>query len=516
MKKRFTTAIVRCAALGAALVATTAIAAENDGAIKKKRLQIVFMFGQSEMVGQAELSSAAYMLQKPLVPQRAATLNAHKGVPHQINGAYLYWQAMNSYGGPAEKKVELKKLIKERGQFKGQFKQHVLDTLKKNDGMFRGKKYGKRGGFWLYNMCDLETEKEGITPKIRAILEAPDNPFNVEAAYEQLLKDSNQRYQKQLELNKLYLNGTTPDDVAVYAAAVKAYEAGAKDAAPQEKRHAIAGLAEKHLHLPVAERTYITGLGTVAGPADGDSGNTAGGKLSIGYGANARSIGLEYAAGMALEQSIDAPILIIKCAWDSRQGLSDFWQQQARKRTLAHVKKVLADPGKYYPDYDAKAGYDVAGLIWFQGLGEPANPEYGAQLASLLTDFRKAVNTPDLPVVCATVGTMYFKGESEDHPVNLGMRAVAAMPEFKGTVDVVDSYRWHPSELSLINSMIHKRKIKPDAAMQQTLRGATTRAGRRGLPYSGSATFYLLTGNEVGTRLARMIKNAPPKNQINQ
>jgi hypothetical protein len=38
--------------------------------------------------------------------------------------------------------------------------------------------------------------------------------------------------------------------------------------------------------------------------------------------------------------------------------------------------------------------------------------------------------------------------------------------------------------------MIHKRKIKPDAAMQETLRNA------------GYGAFYLLAGHETGSRLA--------------
>ena len=62
-----------------------------------------------------------------------------------------------------------------------------------------------------------------------------------------------------------------------------------------------------------------------------------------------------------------------------------------------------------------------------------------------------------------------------------------------GSVEVVDSYVWRPSELALIGSMIHKRKIKPDAQMQKTLRGR------------GAGSFYLLAGHEVGSQLARLM-----------
>ena len=34
---------------------------------------------------------------------------------------------------------------------------------------------------------------------------------------------------------------------------------------------------------------------------------------------------------------------------------------------LGHVLKVLGDIKRVYPAYDAKAGYELAGFVWFQG-----------------------------------------------------------------------------------------------------------------------------------------------------
>ena len=252
------------AALSALFLFATAggaTAAPNGQADKNKRLQIVFMFGQSEMVGQTRVSAASYMLQKPLVPPRDVTINAHQAMLHQINGAYLYWQAMNSYAGPEAKKKRLKALIQERNDFKATFRQHVLEEQAKK-GSFRGKKY--RRGFALFNLIDTEAERVGITPKIRAILDAPDNKFNVTAAYDQLIQDSNNRYQKQLALNDVFLRGATPESFASFAAAEKKFDAEMKNAtatSPEEHRRAYAALAAKHLHLPVAKRTHIYGRG---------------------------------------------------------------------------------------------------------------------------------------------------------------------------------------------------------------------------------------------------------------
>jgi len=529
-------------------------AVDTEGADSNKRLRIVFMFGQSEMVGQARVASASYMPRKPIVPPRDVTLGAHKAMLHQINGAYLYWKAMHSYGGPEEKKKELMALLEGRARFKGKFRQHVIDELNKNDGNFRGKHYARRRGFWLYNMCDEEAEKAGITPRIRAILDAPDNEFNVVAAYEQLLKDASGRYERQLKLSKSLLNGTTLEDFAEFAEAAKGSEAAMEKraAAVEERRLAYAALAEKHLHLPVAKRTRIVALGTVAGTPKGDAGNETRGPLSVGYGASIDTIGPEYAAGMALEREVDAPILIVKCAWnDGRSSISQLWrassldgvetpaEKEAREawnrsnpdnprpapeetgrpawaweRALPHVKEVLGNLKTYHPEYDPKAGHEIAGMIWFQGLSDRRNPEYALHLEAMLREFREFVNRPDMPVVCATVGDMPFRGESDDTPVNRAMREVANIPAFRGTVDVVETYRFFPSEFSVLAGLFHKRKLNNRSgegkALQDVITESTSVMGRRSPPYLGSASFYLLAGDEVGTRLARMIRGERP------
>jgi hypothetical protein len=62
---------------------------------------------------------------------------------------------------------------------------------------------------------------------------------------------------------------------------------------------------------------------------------------------------------------------------------------------MPQMDKVLADPGKYYPGYDPKVGYEVAGLVWFQGYSDLDNPAYGELLAQMIRDFREKVNDPE-------------------------------------------------------------------------------------------------------------------------
>ena len=74
---------------------------------------------------------------------------------------------------------------------------------------------------------------------------------------------------------------------------------------------------------------------------------------------------------------------------------------------LEHIHKVLADIRRVYPDYDAKAGYELAGFVWFQGWndmvdgstyptrGQPGSYDaYSKNLAHFIRDVRRDLKRP--------------------------------------------------------------------------------------------------------------------------
>jgi len=274
-------------------------------------------------------------------------------------------------------------------------------------------------------------------------------------------------------LNKVFLKGVKTEDFA----------------APDQVQ----------MKMPKAKRTYVCDLGDPTAPSNGI--------LSVGFGNAKDAFGLEYAAGLALESKVDGPVLIVKCALnDHRSSIDKVWgpSSDGWKSMQSTVKAVLADPGKYHPGYDKKAGSNVAGLIWFQGLSDSKNSDYASHLEKLLTDFRELVKTPDMPIVCATVGDMEFKPLSDDHLANQGMRKVANKPAFKDRMSIVETYKFRPAEFGVIGGLMHKRKINKNSPQGQTMQKVISKSTGRG-PYSGSAQFYLLAGNEVGEVLAKMI-----------
>jgi len=116
---------------------------------------------------------------------------------------------------------------------------------------------------------------------------------------------------------------------------------------------------------------------------------------------------------------------------------------------IEHVKKVLADPKRVYPEYDAKDGYELAGFVWLQGFNDlvdgttypgPDQPGkydvYSDLLAKFIQDVRKDLSAPKMPFV---IGVLGVDGEGKNVNFRKAMAAPANMPEFKGNVVAVET-----------------------------------------------------------------------------
>ncbi|NCF83628.1 MAG: hypothetical protein GWP74_18675, partial [Proteobacteria bacterium] len=370
--------------------------------IKKEKLQIVFCFGQSNMVGPGDVATAWYATRPSYVPPKEIVTKA----PRYLNSDTLYWGGVRNYSGP--KRAELDALIQER-----------TASRRKWRGRIRG------GGEWkpewgtkpalnrgaIYPFLDEKAEEEGIYKRMAEILDSDENTFKVADAYAEMADRDNAIADELKRLRDTFLNGTTPEDFGAFGAAVqeamKAGELrlttgrGAPFPDAEKNRAVYAKLAEEHLNMPIAKRTYIKAIGHNAGPfSEGENGGnrkTAEGLLKIGYGSGINKIGPEYSLGIRLEKLVDAPILLVKCSWGntalaaawrtpSLDGVETPTEKRVREEwnateavkakaegreftprpapepigrlnyawgmTMPEVEKVLADPGKYHPEYD--------------------------------------------------------------------------------------------------------------------------------------------------------------------
>lgn len=134
------------------------------------------------------------------------------------------------------------------------------------------------------------------------------------------------------------------------------------------------------------------------------------GQLTAGYGSlwgqnptkPGDKIGPEFTFGLRMDEALDEPVLIIEAAWGGKSLHTDFpspsagphelssfqrenypkqtghgipkdfeqWKADKAKATghyyrlmIEHVKRVLDNVKRVYPDYDAAQGYELAGFV---------------------------------------------------------------------------------------------------------------------------------------------------------
>ena len=534
----------------AALLLIPSVCPAAETPIKKEKLQIVFCFGQSNMVGLADPSTAWYLTQPQYVPPREPLEEKTRFFDWNF-----YWSGVRYYEGP--RKAELDALVDARRDSRILWRQRINGELPWNEAEW-GKKPGE-GRSNAYAFLDEKAEQEGIYKRIAEILDAPDNQFPLAKAYEEMTQRDQQITAEIARIREIYINGATAADFDAFDAEVDA-AVKAKTlmlAAPKgraftdaEKHRAqYAALAQKHLRLPIAQRTRIYGYGAIAGSEGEGIKSTTHGPLSVGYGANVGRIGPEYALGITLERLVDAPILLVKCSWGntsigdawrpwSLDGVEtptekanrELWNKKGEERAkllgrpytprgapeptgkagwcwelaLPHIEKVLADPGQFHPGYDPKVGYEVAGMVWFQGYSDMENPAYGELLAQLIRDFRQKVKTPDMPVVCGMLGMPAFKNAVYSNEVNKGIRAAAQTPDLAGTVAAVNTCPFYPLELDPIRQIL-KNSPPESPEYKEALRMRERATSDKEFHYHGSAKFFLLAGDAFARSLAELM-----------
>jgi alpha-galactosidase len=222
------------------------------------------------------------------------------------------------------------------------------------------------------------------------------------------------------------------------------------------------------------------------------------GPLTMGYGSALGDddvCGPELAFGITMQELLGEPVLLIKTSWGGKSLNTDFrppsagryklsaktqeawdkhsdgahgipgksdrkeWWAKKDKATghyyrlmIKHVKETLADVKEYHPAYDPDEGYELAGLVWFQGWNDMCdggtypdskNPggyaQYTELMAHFIRDVRKELNAPEMKVVIGVIGVGGDKASGGIANLRPAMAAPAEMDEFKGTVAAVQT-----------------------------------------------------------------------------
>ena len=266
----------------------------------------------------------------------------------------------------------------------------------------------------------------------------------------------------------------------------------------------------------VSNRVYISSI------ADR---NRKSGPLTVGYGASVDKIGPELGFGMSLAHKIDSPILLIKTSWGGKSLHYNFRPPSAGPYKLsekelasdratkikeeaglnyrmmtARVNEVLGNLKDHHPEFDASVGYDLAGFVWFQGFNDQFSPafrdNYKNNMIAFVKDVRKEYKASNMPFVIGVMGTGITEKAVGENAVSIGQRAAAAMPEFKGNVSAVESYKVY--DLSALE--VFKKGWQTHFAEWCAV------GSDRPYHYLGSGKFFVRFGDALATCMAELIE----------
>lgn len=171
---------------------------------------------------------------------------------------------------------------------------------------------------------------------------------------------------------------------------------------------------------------------------------------------------------------------------------------------ISFVHKVLADPKAYHPEYDPKAGFEVAGALWFQGFNDQFSPEfygnYSNNMVHFIQDMRKEVKQPKMPFVIGVLGTDAFPEGAMANHVSNAQRAAAKAPELAGTVAAVESYPLTTPEVGLWRAPKGGAKDVKFRQQEWPLYGSNL-----GYHYDGSGRFFIRFGDECATAMLKLM-----------
>ena len=256
------------------------------------------------------------------------------------------------------------------------------------------------------------------------------------------------------------------------------------------------------------------------------------GNLKPGFGGSEREIGPELGFGWVIGEHLDEQVLLIKTCWGGRSVKRDFLPpsaempsdealqkelEKARKRNpdatmdeikarygkayrdmIASVNDVLANLKEYFPKYDDKRGYDLAGFVFFPGWNDMVDGEqraekyaaYTVRLGQLIKDVRKDLEAPKLPVIIGELGA----GQRGDFQA--AQEAVALLPEFAGNVKFVKTRDfWEPEVEEMVKKGVWKG---PDWVKFYNV------GSEKGYHYLGSARIIYKMGKAFGEGMVEL------------
>ncbi len=221
------------------------------------------------------------------------------------------------------------------------------------------------------------------------------------------------------------------------------------------------------------------------------------GPLALGFSVygDKHHFGPELQFGHVVGDHFTEQVLLIKTAWGGKSLYKDFRPPSSGgavgpyyTKMLEDVRAALANLKAEFPAY-AGQGYELAGFVWYQGWNDgtdPKNavPEYEQNLVNLITDVRKDLKAPNLPVVIGELTGPWVDAPGAWATLRKAQAAAAAKPEFKGNVLFVET-----------RDFVRPAKESPNTG--------------HGHHEFGNAETYVLVGDALGKGMVKLLAPQP-------
>ena len=278
-------------------------------------------------------------------------------------------------------------------------------------------------------------------------------------------------------------------------------------------------------------------------------------KLQPGFGGRrnysklGNNIGPEYAFGQYIGEALEEQVLLIKFAPGGQSLHVNFRPPSAGKtgnakldeqiltkeaadqwnggrqepvvglqyrQMVRYIHSTLDNLDKHFPEYDAKAGYEIEGLVWFQGFNDlfdvTGRQQYGQNLVHLIKDLRKEFKAPDMKVVVGVMGVNgpFNEVNPKQRDVRNGQRSINKVEEFEGNAKAIETAQLlHPEIVAIKTAgwLNKDRDLKKDPLSEEE-KGMLSRAtSNQGYHYYGEGRFFILVGKAFAETMLELMEN---------
>jgi len=220
-------------------------------------------------------------------------------------------------------------------------------------------------------------------------------------------------------------------------------------------------------------------------------------------------------AGKTGNQQLDEQVLTKEVADRWNEGRQEPVVGLQYRNLVRYIHGTLTHLKERFPAYDEKAGYEIAGLVWFQGYNDmfdvQGRRDYGPNLVQLIKDLRKDLKAPNMKVVVGVMGVNGVNNEvGKQKEVRDGQRYVNTVPEFQGNVKAVETAPLlHPDVVALKTAgWLNKDRDlakQPITAEEQAMLARAT--SDKGFHYYGEGRFFILVGKHFADAMLELMKN---------